>query len=227
MLVILGGRLLQGDYLQVLFIVGITGIVMAWGIYGSLFQVGQLLKASSPEPLVAYYGKRLGKLRIADLDANLAFSKGLVYTLYGRFESARTVINKVNWEQKPPLVQAPKIFLEALWAFLERHEFQQGLLLAQKARAMTDVSSAFPGAGIALSAYDAAVEIGQALATTAQPSVIASLEVKAKKLPILVRVLAVWGLEGHYRQSGQTVEASKMRAQLTKYAPHCRGLSPI
>jgi len=225
LLVALGGRLLQGDYLPVILVVGVTGSIIGWVWYSTFAKIGRLLQASSPQPLLAYYESRLGKAAIADREANLAFSKALVYTLYGRFESAKTEIDNVDWEQKPPLVRAQRTFLQALWAYLERHDFQQGLVLAQEARKLAEVSSRFPGAGISLSAFDAAIEIGQVLSGNPESRLVSNLETKVQRFPALMKVLVAWGLEGFYQQSGRTEQAERMRELLTKLAPHCKGLS--
>ena len=202
-LAILGGRFLQGDYLTGILIVTVVGIVLAWTWYNAFAQVAKMLQAPLPQPLLAYFENRLGQAPLADRTTNLAFSKALVYTLYGRFDSARSEIGRVNWQGKPPMVQAQKTILEAWWAYLEQHDFERGLLLAQQARKLTDVSTAFPGAGFSLSAYDAAIEVGQLLTNQADPTTVASLETKVRRFPALMKVLVAWGLETYYRQSGQ------------------------
>lgn len=227
LVIALGWRFLQGDYGMVIFIVAVISTMVGWVLYSSISQVNKLLQAPSPEPLLAYYDRRLGKAVIAEREAVLAFSKALTYTLYGHFESAKSEVNKVNGKQKLPLVQAQKTFLEALWAYLEQHDFQQGLMLAQEARKMAEVSSTFPGASISLSAYDAAIEIGQVLSGNPEPEVVTRLERRAKRFPVVIKILVVWGLEGYYRQSAQSEEAERMGKLLTKLGPHCKGLGRV
>lgn len=227
LVIALGWRLLQGDYWIIISIIAITGTVVGWVLYSSITQVGKLLQAPAPQPLLAYYDRRLGKAMIAERDANLSFSKALVYTLYGDFESAKTEVDKVNWKQKPPLVQAQKTLLEALWAYLEQNDFQRGLVLAQEAQKMAEVSSTFPGASISLSAYDAVIEIGQVLSGNPEPEVVSSLETRVKRFPVVIKILVVWGLEGYYRQSAHGEQAARMRELLTKLGPYCKGLSRV
>ena len=153
----------QGNYLPVIVFIAITAAaIVGWVAFKTLSQINRLLKSSSSQPLIDYYDKRLGRAPLLpNKDAILAFSKSLIYTLYGDFENAKAEVNKVNWEQKPPLVKAQRLFLQALWAYLEKHDFQQGVKLAKEARELTEVSSSFPGARRSLGAYDMVIEIGE------------------------------------------------------------------
>lgn len=234
--VILWGLLLFGmsvlirrdNYLPIIVVIAMTGAIFVWVYFNTFSQIDRLLKASSSQPLVDHYDKRLGRSPLLpNKDAILAFSKSLIYTLYGDFENAKLEVNKVNWEEKPPLVKAQRLFLQALWAYLEAHDFQQGVHLAKEARQLTDMSSSFPGARRSLSAYDMVIEVGELLSGSSEPNIVASLENRLQQFPVLMKLIAAWGLEGFYNQSGQPEQARKMRELLNNLAPYCKGLASL
>jgi hypothetical protein len=222
--IVLLGRLIQQGYAWVAILA--IGFIIAVVLinFGSV-RTNQLLQADSPKPLIAYYAKTFGRRSTPFNIALLAFSKALGYTLYGLFDSARAEVEKIDWEQKPPIWQALKVYLQALWAYLEKHDFQQGTILAKEARRLAEVSSSFPGAKRSLSSYDAIVEIGELLSGNTDPTIVTRLRKRLRRLPILVKVLIAWGLEGFYDRSGDVKQAQEMRDLLTKLAPHCKGLS--
>jgi hypothetical protein len=219
----------QSNYLPVIVFIAITAAsIVGWVAFKTFSQINRLLKDSSPQPLIDYYDKRLGKSPLLpNKDAILAFSKSLIYTLYGDFEDAKIEVNKVNWEERPPLLKAQRLFLQALWAYLETHDFQQGVHLAKEARQLTDVSSSFPGAKRSLSAYDMVIEVGELLSGSSEPNTVASLEKRSQRSPVLMKLIAAWGLEGFYNQSGQPEQARKMRELLNNLAPYCKGLTSL
>jgi len=218
----------RGNYLPIIVVIAMIGVIFAWVYFNTFSQIDRLLKDSSSQPLIDYYDKRLGKSPLLpNKDAILAFSKSLIYTLYGEFEAAKIEMNKINWEEKPPLVKAQRLFLQALWAYLETHDFQQGVNLAKEARQLTDVSSSFPGAKRSLGAYDMVIEVGEVLSGSSEPNTVASLEKRLQQFPVLMKLIAAWGLEGFYNQSGQPEQARKMRELLNNLAPYCKGLASL
>jgi hypothetical protein len=218
----------RGNYLPIIVVIAMTGAIFVWVYFNTFSQIDRLLKNSSSQPLIDYYDKRLGKSPLLpNKDAILAFSKSLIYTLYGEFQHAKTEVNKVNWEEKPPLLKAQRLFLQALWAYLETHDFQQGLNLAKEARQLTDVSSSFPGAKRSLGAYDMVTEVGKVLSGSSEPNTVASLEKRLQRFPVLMKLITAWGLEGFYNQSGQPEQARKMRELLNNLAPYCKGLASL
>jgi hypothetical protein len=223
-LIFLSGRLIQQGYSWVVILVIVFMIAAALTTFGNL-QINRLLQADSPQPLIDYYEKRFGRRSTPYDVALLAFSKALGYTLYGLFDSARAEVEKINWEQKPPIFQALKAYLQALWAYLENRDFQQGTILAKEARRLAEVSSSFPGVSRSLSSYDAIVEIGELLSDNTDPTIVTRLRERLRRLPILVKVFIAWGLEGFYNRSGDLKQAQEMHDLLTKLAPHCKGLS--
>jgi hypothetical protein len=225
----IGGLIRQGSYLPVIVFTAITiGVIVFLVSIRTFSKINRLLKASSPQSLIDHYDKGLGRSPLLpNKDAILAGSKSLIYTLYGDFENARIEANKVNWEQKPPLLKSQRFFLEALWAYLEAHDFQQGLSLAKEARRLVDGSSSFPGAKRSLGSYDMVIEIGELLSGNSEPNIVHNLEQRLQKFPVMMKLVAAWGLEGFYNQSGQAEKARKMRELLTSLAPYCKGLTSL
>ena len=216
----------RGNYVMIPAM-AVAGI-MVWRTYsGTTAEFNKLLKSSSPQPLIDFYDKKIGQAKMPHKDAHLVFSKAFAYTLYGDFDSARAEADKIDWRQKPPFFQAQHMYLLALWAYWENHEFQQGVNLAKEARRLTNISKSFPGAKTSLDTYDTVIDIGELLSGNSSPEIIARLESKIDKSLVVMKILAAWSLEGFYIQSGQAQEANKMRVILTTLAPYCKGLSSI
>ncbi|MBK7896146.1 MAG: hypothetical protein IPJ90_14970 [Anaerolineaceae bacterium] len=216
----------RGNYIMIPAM-AIAGIFL-WRTYaGTTAEFNKLLKSSSPQPLIDFYDKKLGQAKMPHKDAHLVSSKAFAYTLYGDFDSARAETDKIDWRQKPPFFQAQHMYLLALWAYLENHEFQQGVNLAKEARRLVNISKSFPGAKTSLDTYDTVIDIGELLSGNSSPEIIARLESKIDKSLVVMKILAAWGLEGFYIQSGQTEKAKEMREILTNFAPYCKGLSSI
>lgn len=233
-IIIFGSLLLYGIVAMIqrgnYFIIPALAIagIMIWRIYsGTTAEFNKLLKSSSPQPLLNFYDKKIGQAKMPHKDAHLMFSKAFAYTLYGDFDSARAEADKIDWRQKPPFFQAQHMYLLALWAYLENHEFQQGVNLAKEARRLANISKSFPGAKTSLDTYDTVIDIGELLTGNASPGTVARLESKTKESSVVMKILAAWGLEGFYIQSDQAEEANKMREILTALAPYCTGLSSI
>lgn len=214
----------RGDFLP-FAAVAVTIVVIGWLILRTRTRVNTLLQSDSPKPLIKFHDGNVGRLPLLpEKEADLAASRSLIYTLYGQFEDAKKEMGGIRWDDKPPLYQAQNVWLQALWAYLEIHDFQRGLNLAREARRLADVAPRFPGARTSIDTFDTAVEVGELL--SGQPGVGAEdhLISRLRRLPVLVRVVAIWGLEGFYKRSGQIQEAQQMRNMLNKLAPHCAGL---
>lgn len=220
----LGSQLLQGKYLTVAIVVILVALAAAWTLYAPALQERKLLRAAAPEPLLAHFEHKFAQAPIADRDAALAYSKAVVLSGYGRFADARAALAAIDWRTRPPLIQAQKVLLEAWWSYLAQSDPARGLALAQQARQLAEVSFAFPSAGLPLSAYDAAVELGQLLTGGAAPELPARLEARLPRQPLLLRPLLAWGLVNHYQRTGRPDDAARMRLRLTEIAPHCAGL---
>src|SRR5262245_52293198 len=71
------GLIRQGNDLPVIvFIAIIMAAIVGRGYFKTFSQINRLLRAPSPQPLIDYYNKRLGKAPfLSNKDAILAFSK--------------------------------------------------------------------------------------------------------------------------------------------------------
>ncbi|MBX7223782.1 MAG: hypothetical protein K1Y36_27960 [Blastocatellia bacterium] len=223
---VFAGLLWKGEYLTVIIFLVTVGAGLGWASF-NYRQAGRLLQETSPQPLIDWYEKAFSKTKMADREAFLASSKALVYTLFGRFELARLETREITWEQQAPMVQASQFLLEALWAYLEKHDFQKGLGLAQTARKMADVSTAFPFAGVSIKGYEALVEIGEVLTGTPSLQTVSSLEAKLNQVSPYMKIVVAWGLESFYNRSGQSERAEHMRSLINRLGPYCYGVKPL
>ena len=206
-----------------LAVIVILGVFIARSFFSDNHRYKQLLQSTSPQPLINHYNELLGKAP----EVHLAFPKALAHTLYGNFDAAKLEIDRIEYQQKPlpPIFQAQKVYLQAVWAYLEKHDFQQGRDLAKEARHLAEAPSALPNSFISLSAFDAASEMGELLNGNSDPNLLARLQKRLIGLSFPIRILTAWGLERIYNQSGEIQKAQEMRSLMTKFGPHCKGLS--
>lgn len=134
-------------------------------------------------------------------------------------------MGRVAWDEQPPAIRSNRLYLDTVLALLEKGDGAAALSLARETRGLADVPSSLPYARLALSSCDMLIEISQIVAGEASPEIIASLEARRKKLPLMNQLLIAWGLEQAYAQTGQPEKAAGMRAWIDKTAPHCRGLA--
>jgi hypothetical protein len=177
-----------------------------------------------PEPEALLQLMQSGAMPIPSSAAWGAYLEAWVFTLYGRFISARAALARVAWEREPPVVQAAAMSVEALLCFFEMRDFARGAGLARAARAMADTSIALPGAKTALEGYDSLVEIGRALTNRMNADTITNLSTQARSFPFGASLIATWGLAVAYARSGDRARANETLARCAALAPHCKPL---
>ena len=188
-----------------------------------------LLIASSSSPVGPHFLNRARERIVSALvpvwkPYNTA-QKAIYYCYYGQFDSARHELEKIQWDKFPPMVRADKAFVEALFAYLEKIDFMQGLELSREAVRLHQLSAFIPGKPIFYSKYTTLVEIGQALVGDSSEQLRKSLEKKARRSPLVSRLLIAWALEKTYRRMGEVQKAISVRAFLMKTAPYCKAFA--
>ena len=153
-----------------------------------------------------------------------AYLEAWAFTLYGRFDSAREALARVEWKHEPPVVGAAATSVEALLCFFDTRDFVRGFNLARTARAAADSSGHFPGVKTAMQSYDSLVEIGRVLTDNLKADTIANLRSQAQTLPIGARLIATWGLATAYARTGDAAQANETLARCTTLAPYCEPL---
>src|SRR5579883_2227935 len=185
----------QGWLAVLPFVVAVSPLfVLVAGRRSGDRRVRQLLRADSPEPLVAFCRQTIRPGRLPDGDVLLAQASAVAYALYADYPSARAALTEVTWDRRPPLIRAMRTSAEALLCYFETREYVQGLNLATAAQELAAVPAAFPGARTAAAAHESLVEIGQVLCGRSTDELVASLERKMAVLPTLGRLLVAWGL---------------------------------
>ncbi len=185
----------------------------------------RLLQADSPEPLVNWYRKLIRPRSVPDGDAILAQCCATAYALYADYPSARAALASVSWADRPPILRACPLILEALLCYFDTREYQRGHDLAASAAGMALVNPAFPGARRGAEAAESYVEVGQVLCGRATDATVANLGRKFPTLRTLDRLVVAWGLAAAYRQRGDAARAEEMLTYLREVAPHCRALA--
>jgi hypothetical protein len=204
-----------------------VGLVAVMGI--RLWSSRRLERAflqRGPEPLLRIF-RGAGAKAMPNADAWGAYFEAWVYTLYGRFDSARQALARIEWRREPQLVQAAATGVEALLCYFDTREYARGLELARVARAAAEVSSKFPGAKTAMDSADSIVEIGRALSNEMKPDTTAKLAAQSRDLPFGARLIATWGLAAAHAQAGDAAQANEALARCRAMAPHCAPLCAL
>jgi hypothetical protein len=208
-------------------------------IYGILLFIfirkkqGRLLQSETPEPIISSYFYPIGPRFLTRFYSIVipiiipiwkpakAYQNALFYTYYGKFEAAQEELDKIEWEKFPPMVQSDKKYIEALFAFLAKKEYKQGLELAREALRLHEYSWFIPGRKILYSRYTTLIEIGEVLNGNENSEIICSLEKKFNRHPLLNKLLIGWALENAYHRLGDIQKAEQMRLFIEHIAPHC------
>ena len=217
------------------FFILILGICVI--LWAEVSRRNRLFQANSPDPLIATSGSPVGPHFLRQAGKRIVSAlvpvwkpyetaqKATYYCYYGQFDSAREELERIQWDKYPPMVRADKAFVEALFAYLEKMDFMQGLELSQEAVRLHQLSAFIPGKPIFYSKYTTLVEIGQALMGDSSEQIRKSLEKKARRSPLASRLLIAWALEKTYRRMGEVQKAIAVRAFLMKSAPYCKAFS--
>ncbi len=187
--------------------------------------LARLFRSQTPEPLLKLFNDTMRHLLIPDKEIHLAFSRAFIQMLYGNFEAAKIELDTINPNGLPPIMEAVRLYHQAILDYLYYRNYEQGLQFAKEARQLLGHSKRFPTQSTSLATYDAYIEIGEVLVGNTTERVIKSLEAKAKQLSFMNKPLILWALEIAYIQMGEHQRASEISALRLKLAPYCRGLT--
>ena len=212
--------------LSAVFLVGVAGFVVIVLVVQRRRITGQaqkLLQQPTSAGFFAWYDKVLS--RMPDADCQIAFGQGSTAAFYGEFEKTRRAYTSINWSEKAPLLQANGMLLQVLLDYLERKTFEDGHHRALKAKELASITRLAPGSAQSNQAFDLYVHIGDILLDNVTDQGVSALETAFDKSPILVKILAAWGLYWAYRKTGRPADSQRMADYLKAVAPHCKGLA--
>ncbi len=206
---------------------GGVGLVMAVGaMLWSRRRLERAFLQRDPAAVLRLF-QGAGVRAMPDAAAWGAYFEAWVYTLYGRFDSARGALARIEWRRQPQLVQAAATGVEALLCYFDTRDYARGLRLARVARARAEVSPSFPGASTAMEGADSIVEIGRALTGEIKPDTMAKLAAQSRDLPFGGRLLATWGLAAAHARAGDAAQANEAIARCRAMAPYCEPLCAL
>lgn len=214
----------KGNY-SVVFGVAIALILIFYIRRGASNSIAIALKQRTSEKLIECLAKPLHSLKDRDTrETFVAYNTALSHILYGEYENAEKVIEKVNWDNKIPVYRAAYLNIRALIKYFHTNDYHEALSLARKAKALASVSSAYPGSKKSEMAYEAYVEIGQILVGIGSEEIVARLELKFNNLPLIPKLFVARGLSIAYKQRGQADKFEKMDTFIKHNAPFCKAL---
>jgi len=205
-------------------IISISFLIASLKLKQSKTKINEALQSQSPAVLIDVIVEPLKFIKKVSLkESSIAYNTALAYTLYGDYDKAREVIERLEWETKEPMVQALYFSMKSLICYFD-DEHRDGLSYARKARELGGTSLNFPGARKSNETYEAYIEIGQILNGFGSEQIIRSLERKFNKLPLLPKIIIAWGLMHGYKDKSDFNGYNSMQEFCNVNAPHCKSL---
>lgn len=185
----------------------------------------RLLKQPSLDLILKHYQKTMARMPQSEI--MLAYTSAVAAVYYGEFARAEQLIGSVKWEGRGPFYEAWPLSLEALVLFWRDKAYQRGLSLARRAQELADIGGVLPGARTSRLAHATLVAVGEVLAGEGGPQTMEALQAGRKRLPLMGRLLATWGLAASFAEAGAQAKAAEALAELRAAAPHCSPLLSV
>ncbi len=173
------------------------------------------------DELLEYYNKTIRMVPRAKFMRS--YSRSLAFSLFGKFPEAKAEIEKMHTSGKAPMFEGMRQNAIALSYYLERKDYEAGLLCSKNARDLAEVGKAVPGRKTAANTYDAYVEIGMILNGKADEKIIESLQNRFRSSLFLLKLPIAWALARYYRGLDQD-KFNEYDEFLKRNAPSCRPL---
>jgi hypothetical protein len=213
--------LVRGEYLMPV-VVTIVAVVLFLLMWRAKQQALKFFQDTTPDRAVEHYHRTMP--RAPNGDALAAYMCGLVLSLYGEYDEARTELSRVSWTKFPPMYDGFRTYVLSIIALLEKRDFSKALDLALEARDLCSTSTTFPGAATSKRSLDAHVLACELLANSTKEGVASALEKSVKTLPAIARLVPMWSLAQHYNGIGQSQSADVHMTTLRRLVPNCRPL---
>lgn len=212
-------KLDNGDY-SVLVVIALSVFLMIYIRRRGANRIETALKQSTSKDLIRSLTEPLKHSKDKQLKAAFtAYNKALSHILYGEYDEANNEVEKENWETQIPMFQALHLNIKALLQYFHTKDYMEGLSLSRKAKALASVPGIYPGSKRSEMGLEAYVEVGQVLAGLDHDELIASLETKFEKLPILLKLIIAEGLYVAYQRKGREDKRESMKRFMVQHAP--------
>jgi hypothetical protein len=202
--------------------IAISGTYVLYFLYRVKSGLARLLQQPSLDPFDAFYDEAIGN--VPDSHYFITGSKGVIAALYGEFDLAGQAYNMHVWSKGSAAVQAQGEQIRILIDYLHTKNYYAGHQRAIRSQQTSTVSKLLPGAQIGNSALSSQVLIGEILQGNATDEVMTTLQADYRKLPLLGKLIAAWGLAKGHTLRGEIDKAQAYLAFIEKSAPHCKGL---
>ena len=183
--------------------------IAGMAVWFSHFRVRVLLRDRTPDRIISHY--RSSVRRIPHADAAAAYLSALAATFFGQFDRARTELERVKWDEKPPMYQGHRRYVLAMLALLEDTDYPQALQFADEGRKLEESD---PAGGLQL--IDDAIRL---VASGPSDEIIPRLEKVARKQHGLMPGICAWALAVHFRRIGQAETAAEYKEYLRMSVP--------
>jgi tetratricopeptide (TPR) repeat protein len=206
-------------------IIPVVLAVLALNIYRARRRVFLLFRETTPDRAIAYYDSSMRQ--IPNGKAMAAYLSGFAAVHYGQFDRAREELAAVNWTHLPPMYQGFETSVHALLAIFEARDYSRALSLAQEARDLCGVSSAFPGSKASRAALESYVDVCELLMGQTSSELLDRLRAAVINLPGISPALPAWALAVYYQKQGQDAVAAEYLAVVRRLVPHCACLNDV
>lgn len=214
----------RGNHLIVVVVLAvITGLlgILKW----QQRTQARLLQQPSLDAVLQHYKRAM--TRVPQSEPMLAYASALAAVYYGDFDRAEQIMGSVKWEGRGRIYEAWPLYVEALVLFWREKAYQRGLAVARRAQTFAEVGGAWPGAATSRLAYGILVAVGEVLAAEGVPRTIETLENGRRRLPLMGKLLATWGLAAHHASGGAHEKASRALTWVRTVAPYCTPLHSV
>ena len=211
----------RGEYL-VPVVVTVALVVLLLLMWRSKQQALRFFRDPTPNRAVEHYHRTMP--RAHNGEALAAYMCGLVLTLYGDYDEARTELSRVSWTKFPPMYDGFRTYVLSIIALLEKRDCSKALDLALEARDLCSTSAIFPGWATSKRSLDAHVLACELLTNPTKDRVASDLEKSVKALPVIARLIPVWSLAQYYNRIGQPQPADVHMTTLRRLVPNCKPL---
>jgi len=218
----IAAAIMRGDYLVpcIVLTVGVFILLQRWYVRRKILL---LFRERTPDKAIAYYRRSTSAL--PNGRAIGSYLSSFALAVYGEYDRSREELAAVSWGSLPPMYEGFRTHVLSTLALLQEKNPKKALDLAQEARDLCSVSSAFPGSAQSRKAIEAHMCACELLTGEAPDATVSRLEVSLRELNAFALVLPAWSLSLHFSRSKQQDKANKYAAIVRELAPHCHPLN--
>lgn len=225
---VVGYGIYNGVYLPLYITVGAV-LFNAGNLYFKKRKIDAKLKAlfqqPDPQAIINWHYQMTKSALLADGQYLRAYFAGMTQAMYGNFQEAQLCLTSVEWKERPPMIQALGLLLDAVLDFLARQNYQAGKAKISEANHLIDLPDQIPGKKTSQFNIQAYFLASKLFSNPEDIEAAVRLNSLLPKLLFLEQIFASWVLARTYNQQGNAAGYEQMATFLKQNAPYCKGLT--